>query len=347
VTASVWDSVVGQTSAVARLRASTAAPVHAYLFVGPPGSTRLEAARAFAADVLYPGADVDGRDVRLVLHGEHPDVREVYRVGPAISADQADEIVRLAAMSPREGSRKVLILDEFHLLRAEGAAKLLKTIEEPTPSTMFIVLADQVPPELVTIASRCVRIDFRPIPTADIQAVLVAEGIDDAAAFDAAEASNGDLDRARVLARDPDLVHRRQVFAGIPGRLDGSGNAVAMVVDELQQLIETAAAPLATRHAAELAALEERVAATGERGSGRTQLVERQKRELRRHRTDELRSGLGVLAAAYRDALVQGRGHRPSAYVDAVQRVHEAIETLERNPNETLLLQNLLLHLPA
>lgn len=347
MTASVWDHVVGQPAAVARLQAAATAPVHAYLFVGPPGSTRLEAARAFAAAVLYPDGDVEGRDVRLVLHGEHPDVREVFRVGPAISADQADEIVRLAAMSPREGSRKVLILDEFHLLRAEGAAKLLKTIEEPTASTMFVVLADQVPPELVTIASRCVRIDFRPVPTADIQAALEAEGVEETAAHEAAEASNGNLDRARVLARDPDLVHRRQVFAGIPARLDGSGNVVATIVDELQQLIETAAAPLAARHGAELAALEERVAATGERGSGRTQLVERHKRELRRHRTDELRSGLGVLAAAYRDALVQGRGHRPGAYVDAVRHVHDAIETLERNPNETLLLQNLLLHLPS
>jgi DNA polymerase III subunit delta' len=347
MTASVWDGVVGQPTTVARLRSATAAPVHAYLFVGPPGSTKLEAARAFAAELLYPGGDIEGRDVRLVLHGEHPDVREVYRVGPAISADQADEIVRLAAMSPREGSRKVLILDEFHLLRAEGAAKLLKTIEEPTPSTTFVVLADQVPPELVTIASRCVRIDFRPVPTTDIQAVLVGEGVDDAAASVAAEASNGNLDRARVLARDPDLVHRRQVFAGIPARLDGSGNAVATIVDELQKLIETAAAPLAARHAAELAALEERVASTGERGSGRTQMVERHKRELRRHRTDELRSGLGVLAGAYRDALVQNRGHRPAAYVDAVQRVHKAIEMLERNPNETLLLQNLLLQLPS
>lgn len=347
MTGTIWDGVVGQPGAVARLQAAAANPVHAYLFVGPPGSTRLEAARAFAAAVLYPGADVDGRDVRLVLHGEHPDVREVYRVGPAISAEQADEIVRLAAMSPREGSRKVLVLDEFHLLRAEGAAKLLKTIEEPTASTMFVVLADQVPPELVTIASRCVRIDFRPVPTADIQAVLVAAGVDDGAAHEAAEASNGNLDRARVLASDPDLVHRRQVFAGIPGRLDGSGHAVATVVDEVQQLIEAAAAPLAARHATELAALEQRVAATGERGSGRTQMVERHKRELRRHRTDELRSGLGVLAGAYRDALVEGRGHRPGAYVDAVQHVHEAIEALERNPNETLLLQNLLLHLPS
>ena len=66
------------------------------------------------------------RDVELVRRGEHPDVREIERVGASISVDQADEVIRLAAMAPVEGRRKVLILDEFHLLRPEGAAKLLK-----------------------------------------------------------------------------------------------------------------------------------------------------------------------------------------------------------------------------
>jgi len=343
----VWAGVVGQPAAVARLRASVAAPVHAYLFVGPPGSTKLEAARAFAASLLYPGQPVEQRDVRLVLHGEHPDVREISRVGPAISSEQADEIVRLAAMTPREGPRKVLILEEFHLVRAEGAAKLLKTIEEPTPSTTFVVLADQVPPELVTIASRCVRIDFRPIPREDVEATLIAEGVDASSASEAATAANGDLDRARVLARDPELHRRRAAFAAIPDRLDGSGHAVAGAVDELQALIEAASAPLAARQATELTALEERVAASGERGSGRSQMTERHKRELRRHRTDELRSGLGVLAATYRDRLVAGQGHRPGDDIDAVRQIHDALEALERNPNETLLLQNLLLHLPS
>ncbi len=90
-----------------------------------------------------------------------------------------------------------------------------------------------------------------------------------------------------------------------------------------------------------------RVAAVGERGSGRKQLEEQHKRELRRHRTDELRSGLAVVAGTYRDALVEGTSSRPDAAVHAVQRIHQALEALERNPNETLLLQSLLLDLPS
>jgi hypothetical protein len=62
---------------------------------------------------------------------------------------------------------------------------------------------------------------------------------------------------------------------------------------------------------------------------------------------DELRSGMSVIAGVYRDALVRGNLPRPEAAVAAVQRIHKALEALERNPNETLLLQALLLELPS
>ena len=149
----IWRAVVGQPSAIALLSAAAKDPVHAYLFVGPPGCTKFEAARAFAGLVVDPSGDADGRDARLARAGEHPDVREIHRVGAAIDKAQAEEVVRLAALSPVEGRRKVLILDEFHLLRPEGAARLLKTVEEPPPSTVFVIVADDVPHDLVTIAS--------------------------------------------------------------------------------------------------------------------------------------------------------------------------------------------------
>lgn len=344
---SVWDGVVGQPRAIERLVASARNPVHAYLFVGPAGSTKHEAARAFAAMLLTGGDHPEHRDARLVLAGEHPDVREVERVGARITAEQVTDIIRNAALSPVEGDRKVMVLHEFHLLDAGGAARLLKSLEEPPPSTVFIVLADQVPLELVTIASRCVRIEFAAISPATIERTLLHEGILPEAAAAAAPASEGNLTRARVLATDSGLMGRRFAFAGLPQRLDGTGHRVVELCTEVLSLIEAAAAPLAARHTVELADLEARVAATGERGSGRKQLEERHKRELRRHRIDELRSGLAVMAGAYRDALIDESIHRPEAAVHAVARIHQALEALERNPNETLLLQALLLDLPS
>jgi hypothetical protein len=58
-------------------------------------------------------------------------------------------------------------------------------------------------------------------------------------------------------------------------------------------------------------------------------------------------SGLAVIAGVYRDAAVAGSGVHPDVHVRAVERVHTALEALERNPNETLLLQHLLLDLPS
>ena len=346
-TATVWDGVVGQPGAVGLLRRAAEQPVHAYLFVGPAGSTKREAARAFAARLLTGSDDPTTRDADLVLRGEHPDVREIERSGARISFPQAREIARLASLAPSESDRKVMILDEFHLLNPDGAALLLKTIEEPPPSTTFLILADVIPHDLITISSRCARIDFRVITDGDVAAQLVADGHDPEAAAVAAKAAAGNLDRARVLAADPSLVERRRAFASVPHQIDGEGATVMRLVDELLALIEAAAGPLSERQAAEIVEMDERIERYGERGSGKKALDDRHKREQRRHRTDELRAGLTVTAGTYRDALVAGGVRRPDDVVDAVTRLHQAMEALERNPNEPLLLQNLLWSLPS
>lgn len=343
----IWADVVGQQAAIAQLRSSAdRGAVHAYLFVGPSGSTKLQAARAFAARLMTGAEDDEQRDARLILRGEHPDVSEVRRLGARIDKDQAKAIIREASLTPSEGTRKVMILDEFHFLEAEGAGRLLKVIEEPPASTTFIVLADFVPKDLITISSRCARIEFRTIGSDVIAARLVSEGIRPAEAMAAARSANGDLERARVLATDPALSERRDAFAGAPHRLDGSGSMAIRLAGELLALIDAAAAPLAARHVVEVAELDARIKAHGERGSGKKQLDDRHKRELRRHRTDELRSGLAVMAATYRDTAVNGGTTTIDGCVEAVQRIHRALEALERNPNEKLLLESLLWSLP-
>lgn len=346
-TRSVWDAVVGQPRAVDVLRHALDRPVHAYLLVGPPGCTKIEAARAFATLLLTGLDDAEQREARLVASRQHVDVTEVERVGASIDKAQVSEVIRIAALAPVEGRRKVMVLHDFHLLAADGAARLLKTLEEPTSDTVFLVLADQIPPELVTIASRCVRVDFTPIADEVLRETLLADGHDPDRARLAATAAGGDLDRARLLASDDGLLTRRQAFVSVPTRLDGTGAAVARLSGELAALIDDAAAPLIARQEKEVAELEEIIAAAGERGSGRKALEERHKRELRRHRTDEWRAGLAVIAGEYRDALVTGRLTRPDAAAHAIERIHRGLEALGRNPSESLLVQALLLDLPA
>lgn len=342
----VFDEVVGQESAVAQLRAAVTAPVHAYLLVGPPGSGKRTAAMAFGAGLLCPNGGCGVCDVcRRVLAGAHPDLVMVERTGPSITVDQAREVRRLAMRSPNEGSRKVLVLVDFHLVR-EAASVLLKVLEEPPASTVFVILAEQVPPELVTIASRCVQVDFGPLRPDQVAAALVAEGADPGVAAQVAGVAGGRLDRARLLVDDTGFAARRDAWREVPARLDGTGAKVAEVADELARLLgQAGVVTLEARQAAELAELDERVKRTGERGAGRKVLAERHKRELRRLRHDELRFGLATLAGAYRDALAAGEGD-DRANIEAVAAIQAAAESMVRNPTEALMLQSLLLRLP-
>lgn len=338
-----FASVVGQPDAVRLLRGALDRPVHAYLFVGPAGSGSRRAARAFAGELLAQGSTGEAADRhrRLAQVEAHPDLDVVEREGAAISRDQARAIVARAARSPVEAPVKVLLLTEFHLV-LDAAPILLKTIEEPPPTTVFLVLADEVPPELVTIASRCVVVRFAPLSAPVVAAALEAEGVapDDAAR--AADAAAGDLDRARLLAVDPGLAGRMALWRGLPGRLDGTGAAVARAVDEVLGQLEASLAPVDARHRDELSALVERDQRFGLSTAGQRRVEARQKRERRRLRQDELRSGLGALARAYRDELVAGLGaHGAPSGLDRFVAIQQAVEALERNPNEALLLQAL------
>ena len=343
----LYGAVVGQERALANLRAAASTPVHAYLFVGPSGVGVVEAARAFAADVLCPNGGCGAcASCRHALAQRHPDVVVVERSGASIQAGQIDDIIRLAVRPPSEGRFKVIVLVDFHLV-SQLYPRLLKTIEEPPPSTVFLVLAERVPPELVTIASRCVQIDFAPVTAAAVEAALVAEGVDPAVAIEVAAASGGRIDRARLLAGDPGFAARQAVWRSVPRRLDGTGAAVAVLADELLASLESVLEPLQARQAAEVAEVEARIAAYGERGSGRKELEDRHKREVRRVRADELRFGMAALAGVYRDALVGSSDlviSRAGA-ARAIRALDAAAEALVRNPNETLLLQGLLVSL--
>ena len=344
----LYDGVVGQDRAVANLRAAARAPVHAYLFVGPTGVGVVEAARAFAADVLCASEGCGTcTSCRNALVQRHPDVSVIERTGASIRAVEIDEAIRLAVRPPSEGRFKVIVLVDFHLVDQQYP-RLLKTLEEPPPSTVFVVLAERVPPELVTIASRCVRVDFAPLTGAAIEAALVTEGVAADVAASVAEASGGRIDRARLLASDPGFAGRQEAWRSVPSRLDGTGAAVAVLADELLGSLESVLEPLQARQAAEVAEVEARIAAYGERGSGRKELEERHKREVRRVRADELRFGMASLAGVYRDALVGAGGASTlpmvtaAGAVRAIRSLDAAAEALVRNPNETLLLQGLL-----
>ncbi len=347
---SLFDRVVGQPEAVARLRAAAANPVHAYLFLGPHGSGKLLAARAFAAAVLTHGRtarDPDdpgaGRDAHLALQGRHPDVFEFEPEGRTLRGEEAARLIVEGSRSPIEGNRKVVVCNRFHAAEPGAAASLLKTIEEPPESVIFVLLSEEVPREHVTIASRCTTVEFRWVPEADIRDHLVGRGVGVDAAAEIASAARGDVDRAELLADDPGLSHRRGLWLTAVERLDGTGAAVGSLVSELREAIDAALEPLESRQRAEIDELARREEQLGTRGSGRAEIEARHRREKRRVRDAELRFGLAILADGFRQGLT---GPHQAEVNRALAELRHANDALVRNPNEALLLERLFLRLP-
>ena len=317
---SVWDNIVQQPKAVERLQQLAVNHVHAFMFIGPDGCGKEDAARAFASRLITESDDATSRVASLIMRGIYSDVIEVLREGAAVDKDEAEAIIRLSTTTPTESRIKVVIVHEVHLMRDSAATRLLKTIEEPSEKVVFILLADAFVPALATINSRCVIVQFASV----------------------------NIHRERLLANDPQLAQRQDAFAYIPYKLDGSGATVATIVDEIFELIAQATTPLVTKHKVELEELESRVALTGERGNGRKTLQDRQKRQLRKFNTDELRSGLATIAGTYHALIVSGtRYPEDSKYHDAIRRIHKTMGSLTLNVNEELLLQSLLLHCPS
>jgi DNA polymerase III subunit delta' len=357
----LYAEVVGQDVAVAHLRKAAVAPVHAYLLLGPPGTGKRAAARALAASLLCRNGGCGVcRDCRLALEAKHPDLVIRERTGPFIGVDDAREISRMAARKPFEGYRQVLVLTDFHLVDRAGPA-LLKTVEEPPPSTFFVILADHLAPELVTIASRCVIVELGPLSEAAVTTALTTRGTGPEIAARIAEVCGGRLDRARLLAEDPTFVSRWELWRSVPARLDGTGATVEALTDELLRSCQSVIEPLRVQQEAELRQLEEQARLAGQRGiPGRREVDERHRREQRQARMDELRAGLAALAGAYRDRLVASAGSgspstaSPSggrersdaaAAITALEAIDASAKGLERNPNEPLLLEALLIRL--
>ena len=337
-----WEAVVGQEAAVAQLRAAAVNPVHAYLLVGPAGSGKRAAAAAFAGvllatDAASRGADPD-RALALALTEAHPDLHVFEPEGASLSVEAAEEITKAAFRSPIEGGRKVLVLTEFEKAIRAGPA-LLKTIEEPPASTVFVILADEIPPELVPIASRTCRIDLGPVPEEVLVGRLTADGATASDARAAAAAAGGDLRRARLLVDDPSLGVRRDAWASIPLRVDGTGYTACQLVDEVLAHIDAAQEPLDQRHAVERDELTTQIETYGQPKTLLKELEARHKREVRRHRTAELRFGMATMAATYRDGLATATDPHP--HLAALDAIQQAAEAWVRNPNELLLLQAL------
>ncbi len=201
---------------------------HAYLFQGPPGAGKREAAKAFAAEILALGQTDSGEIRRRALAGVHPDLAWIEPRGAhgILVSDIREHLIAAVWRRPFEAARSVYVVEQAELMNREAANALLKTLEEPPPYA-HIVLISNVPGRLPeTVRSRCQPVRFGPLPWELVAEGLVVDGVPQDQAEACARISAGDANLARRLASESgDLVR-------------GAGKQLADCVNEVEGRFE-------------------------------------------------------------------------------------------------------------
>ncbi len=227
----VWDDLVGQDRTVEALRRAAGGQgmTHAWLFTGPPGSGRSNAAIAFAAALQCEAAsDERGcgtcHQCRTALLGSHADITVVRTEKLSIGVTEVRDLVRRAALSPVGRRWQIMVVEDADRLTEQACNALLKAIEEPTDRTVWMLCAPTIEDVLPTIRSRSRLITLTTPTTRDVAGFLErSHGVPADVASYAARASQGHIGRARALARDEEVRARRDSVVAIPARLTSLG----------------------------------------------------------------------------------------------------------------------------
>jgi DNA polymerase-3 subunit gamma/tau len=209
----LWDEVISQEHIVQTLKNAVASNriAHAYLFSGPRGTGKTTAARLLAKAVNCLNSDTGKRPCNECAHcvgvneNRFMDLIEI----DAASNNGVDDVRELRDkinFSPSQGTYRVYIIDEVHMLSSGAFNALLKTLEEPPPHAIFILATTEIHKIPATVLSRCQRHEFRRVPVSEITRhlndICKAEGIEvdqDALNSIARQASGGMRDAISLL----------------------------------------------------------------------------------------------------------------------------------------------------
>jgi len=321
---SVFDSLVGQSEVVERLKSATNAAtsgsttqemVHSWLFVGPAGSGRSNAAVAFAAALVCSQSGCGTcRDCQTVLTGTHIDVERFNPTGLSIKAEEVRELIARSAWSPSIGPWRIVIIEDADRLTETAANALLKTIEEPETHTLWFLCAPTLSDVSITIRSRCRHLQLRtPSKTSVEEFLLTNTSVDSKTAAFAARVSQGHIGRARFIATNQEAQSRRKEVLALAFSLkdiDSCFKAASHLLDTAQEQAES---ENSERDSKQLKQLQDAYQGTGRSlisgGSKAIKDLEKeQKSATTRSIRDNLDSALLDIATIYRDVLVTQSG---------------------------------------
>jgi len=209
---------------------------HAYLFEGPDGVGKRLVALALARALLCETNQGCGdcTACRKVDHNNHPDVHLLDSEGNIIKIDQVRALQQQLSLRPLEGRYRICLIDGAEQLNPAAANALLKTLEEPQPQTVIILLSSQPESLLVTIRSRCQRLPFQRLPKKQLAEIL-AERLELSATEAAvlAALSEGSFKKALGRNRELYLQRRRELLKELLALSAGSIIPLFKLADQL------------------------------------------------------------------------------------------------------------------
>jgi DNA polymerase-3 subunit delta' len=209
---------------------------HAYLFEGPEGVGKRLTALAFARALLCDKGEGCGscNACRKVDHNNHPDIHIVNADGNSIKIEQVRTLQQQLSLRTLEGRYRFCLIDNAEQLTNGAANALLKTLEEPQPQTVIILISSQGEKLLPTIRSRCQKMSFARLPRAEIAKVLRQRlELDETQAKILAALSEGSFNKGLGQDHELFLKKRRKLIHSLSALSPGSNIQTLEFAEEL------------------------------------------------------------------------------------------------------------------
>ena len=376
---SVFDNLIDQEVVIKTLNEAITASkdvsnnsqnmTHSWLFTGPAGSGRSNAAIAFAAGLLCEkGGCGTCINCTTTIDGSHADIELVRTEGLSIKVDEVRELITRTSWSPSVGNYRVVVIEDADRLTESSANALLKVIEEPGARTVWLLCAPTLTDVIPTIRSRCRHLTLRtPSIKAVTKLLIERDGIDPKMAEFAANAAQGHIGRAKYLATNEEARKTREKILSIPFTVKDFASAFEAANTLVELAKSQALAESEIRDEAELTKLKESYGTTGSKlatgGSKAVKELEKeQKTRASRMVRDFLDASLLDISSLYRDILtvkIDSKGNlinqdfaeliksksESISETDAVKAINTILEhrkKLTQNSSPTLTVESLI-----
>ncbi len=326
---SVFSSLIDQAEVIRALKDAVLASkkdadktqgmTHAWLFTGPPGSGRSNAAIAFAAALVCKDSGCSKcNDCMSTITGSHADVELIKTEGLSIKIDEVRELISRASWAPSVANWRVVVIEDADRLTDSAANALLKVIEEPGLRTVWLLCAPTLTDVLPTIRSRCRHLALRTPSTKAIANLLIErDAIDPKVADFVARASGGHIGRARYLATDLNAKQNRESILKLPFMLKDVASAFKAAQILVDAAKNEALSDSEKKDEVEITKLKEAWGATGSKlAAGGSKAIKELEKEQKSRSTrmvrDYLDRALLDLSTLYRDVLLVQSGSSDS-----------------------------------